>query len=71
VEGTKSLDQDKIRVWLHANTVETVQGPFKVDANGLSQGFSQSLVQIQDGHLKLVTPENMAEAKMLVPYPGK
>lgn len=71
VEGTKSLDQDKIRVWLHANTVDTVQGPFKVDANGLSQGFSQSLVQIQDGHLKLVTPEDLAEAKLLVPYPGK
>lgn len=71
VAGTKSLDQDKIREWLHANTVDTVQGPFKVDANGLSQGFSQSLVQIQDGHLKLVTPEDMAEAKMLTPYTGQ
>jgi branched-chain amino acid transport system substrate-binding protein len=71
VEGTKSLDQDKIREWLHKNTVDTVQGPFKVDANGLAQGFSQSLVQIQDGHLKLITPEDMAEAKLLAPYTGQ
>ncbi|HTU53194.1 MAG TPA: amino acid ABC transporter substrate-binding protein [Acetobacteraceae bacterium] len=70
VEGTHSLDQAKIRAWLLANEVPTIQGTFKVNANGLALGYAQDLLQIQDGVLKLVYPEADAEAKLLVPYTG-
>ncbi|MEO9189531.1 MAG: amino acid ABC transporter substrate-binding protein [Acetobacteraceae bacterium] len=71
VEATKSLDQGKIREWLLHNQPNTIQGPFKSNPYGLAQGFSQSLVQVQDGVIKLITPPELAEAPLLVPYPGK
>ncbi|HEY6431326.1 MAG TPA: amino acid ABC transporter substrate-binding protein [Acetobacteraceae bacterium] len=71
VAATKSLNQAKLRDWLLHHPVPTVQGTFKVDAYGLATGFSQHLVQIQDGVIKLVTPPDLAQAKLLVPYPGQ
>jgi branched-chain amino acid transport system substrate-binding protein len=70
VQGTGSLDQQKIRAWLLTHEVPTVQGTFKVNADGLALGFVQDLLQIQNGALKLVYPAADAEAKMLVPYTG-
>jgi branched-chain amino acid transport system substrate-binding protein len=71
VQATHSLDQAKIRDWLLHNTVPTVQGDFKVNANGLSLGFVQYLVQIQSGALKLVWPPQLAEADLRTPYTGE
>ena len=71
VAATKSLDQEKIRDWLLHNQPKTIQGVWKVSPNGLAEGFSQNLVQVQDGVIKLITPPDLAEAKLLVPYPGK
>ncbi len=71
VAATKSLDQEKIREWLLHNQVPTIQGIFKVNAYGLAEGFSQNLVQVQDGVIKLITPPDLAQAKLLVPYPGQ
>ncbi|MGH7076499.1 MAG: amino acid ABC transporter substrate-binding protein [Acetobacteraceae bacterium] len=70
VKATHSLDQAKIREWLLSHTAETIQGTFKVNANGLSLGYVQDLLQIQDGVLKLVYPTADAEAKILFPYTG-
>ncbi|MGH7121900.1 MAG: amino acid ABC transporter substrate-binding protein [Acetobacteraceae bacterium] len=70
VKATDSLDQAKIRDWLLSHTVETVLGTFKVNENGLSLGYRQDLLQIQDGTLKLVYPTAAAEAKLLFPYTG-
>jgi branched-chain amino acid transport system substrate-binding protein len=71
VAATKSLDQSKLRDWLLHNTVDTPSGPFKMNENGLAMGFNQELVQIQDQKLKLLTPEESAEAKLMTPYTGK
>jgi branched-chain amino acid transport system substrate-binding protein len=70
VKATRSLDQEKLREWLLHNQVETVQGTFKVDAFGAATGFAQHMVQIQNGAIKLITPPDLAQAKLLVPYPG-
>ena len=71
VQATKSLDQAKLRDWLLHNSATTVLGTFKVDQYGLSTGYGQFLVQWQDGQMKLITPADLAEAKPIVPYPGK
>jgi len=70
VTATKSLDQEKLREWLLHNQVQTLIGVFKVNADGLSTGFTQHMVQIQNGTIRLITPPDLAEAKLLVPYPG-
>lgn len=71
VKATKSLDQHKIREWLLHNQPQTIQGTWKVSPYGLAEGFSQNLVQVQNGEIKLITPPDLAQAKLLVPYPGK
>jgi branched-chain amino acid transport system substrate-binding protein len=71
VQATKSLDQTKLRDWLLHNTVPTVQGPFKVNANGRELNLLMELVQIQNQQLKLITPSDIAEAKPEIPYAGK
>ncbi len=70
VKATNSLDQAKIRDWLLSHTVDTIQGTFKVNENGLSLGYVQDLLQIQDGVLKLVYPTANAEATLQFPYTG-
>ena len=71
VAATHSLDQAKIRDWWLHNSMETITGTFKVDANGLALGFGQELVQYQGGQLKLLTPPSLAEGKLLTPYTGQ
>ena len=71
VKGTHSLDQEKLRAWLLHHKVDTVQGTYKVDANGLALGYEQELVQIQNGQIKLITPPHLAEAKLISPYTGQ
>lgn len=71
VEATHSLDQAKLRAWLLSHTVPTVQGVFHVNENGLFIGHGQEIVQVQNGQLKLLTPPDLAQAKVEVPYPGK
>ena len=65
VNATKSFDQDKIRDWLHSNTVNTVEGPLRWDETGAPQG--QFLVaQWQSGNTEIVLPPNLATSKNIV-----
>jgi branched-chain amino acid transport system substrate-binding protein len=65
VKATKSFDQDKLRDWLHANTVNTVEGPLKWDERGAPQG--QFLVaQWQGGKTDIVLPKNLATSDKIV-----
>jgi branched-chain amino acid transport system substrate-binding protein len=71
VKATHSLDQAKLRDWLLAHQVPTVQGVFKSDKYGGATGFAMHLVQVQNGVIKLVTPPDLAQAKLQIPYTGK
>jgi len=55
VTGTQSLDNTKIADWLHANKVQTVQGPIGWDELGRPNG-SYLLEQYQDSQLHVVAP---------------
>jgi branched-chain amino acid transport system substrate-binding protein len=70
VKAIHSLNQAKLRDWLLHHQVETVEGTFKVNEYGLCTGFQQQIVQVQNGELKLITPPDLAQAKLEVPYPG-
>jgi len=57
VTATNCLDNTAIADWLHANTVQTVQGPIGWDAVGRPNG-SYLLEQYQNGKLHVVAPAN-------------
>lgn len=57
VTATQSLDNTKIADWLHANSVQTIQGLIGWDALGRPNG-SYLLEQYQSGTLHVVAPAN-------------
>jgi branched-chain amino acid transport system substrate-binding protein len=67
VEGTKSLDQDKLADWLHSNGVDTVEGKLSWDSRGAPTG-NFLLAQWQGGESKIVLPPEVATSKKIV-YP--
>ncbi|MFI7700224.1 amino acid ABC transporter substrate-binding protein [Nonomuraea sp. NPDC049480] len=65
VEAVGGIDQDKIKDWLHANTVQTLLGPLSWKENGEPKG-SFLLAQWQDGKVEVVGPPELATSKTVV-----
>jgi branched-chain amino acid transport system substrate-binding protein len=65
-----SINQDKIRDWLHANEVQTILGPLSWKATGEPNG-KFLLAQWQSGQVQVVAPTEAATATTVVnPKPG-
>ena len=65
-----SLDQNKIRDWLHANEAQTILGPLSWTAKGEPKG-KFLLAQWQSGTVEVVAPADAATTKNIVnPKPG-
>ena len=60
-----SLDQTKIRDWLHANTVQTILGPLSWKATGEPNG-KFLLAQWQSGKAQVVAPAEAATSQTVV-----
>ncbi len=60
-----SLDQAKIRDWLHANTVQTILGPLSWKATGEPNG-KFLLAQWQSGKAQVVAPAEAATSQTVV-----
>ncbi|MGI5282522.1 amino acid ABC transporter substrate-binding protein [Nonomuraea polychroma] len=70
VEAVGAIDQDKIKDWLHANTVQTLLGPLSWKENGEPKG-SFLLAQWQGGKVEVVGPPELATSRTVVnPKPG-
>ncbi|MGP3956854.1 amino acid ABC transporter substrate-binding protein [Nonomuraea sp. 3N208] len=70
VEKVGTIDQDKIKDWLHTNTVQTLLGPLSWKENGEPKG-SFLLAQWQGGKVEVVGPPELATSKTVVnPKPG-
>lgn len=70
VQGVGAIDQDKVKDWLHANTVRTLLGPLSWNDNGEPEG-SFLLAQWQGGKVEVVGPPDLATVKTVVnPKPG-
>jgi branched-chain amino acid transport system substrate-binding protein len=67
VEKTKSLDQAKIKDWLHKNEVPTILGPLSWNEKGEPQG-DFILAQWQSGKVQVVGPKEAATSDSIV-YP--
>jgi branched-chain amino acid transport system substrate-binding protein len=68
VEGANSLDQGKIRDYLHNNEISTICGKFKFDKTGLPAPYSFA-GQTQNGQLELIWPLNVHSAEPVYPKP--
>jgi branched-chain amino acid transport system substrate-binding protein len=69
-EKVGSVNQDKIRDWLHANTVQTILGPLSWKPTGEPNG-KFLLAQWQSGNVEVVGPPDLATTKNIVnPKPG-
>ncbi|GAA4594649.1 amino acid ABC transporter substrate-binding protein [Planotetraspora phitsanulokensis] len=64
-EKVGSIDQDKIRDWLHANTVDTILGPLSWEATGEPKG-QFLLAQWQSGKVEVVAPSDVATSTTVV-----
>ena len=70
VTAVGSLDQVKIRDWLHANEVPTILGPLSWDETGAPTG-KFLVAQWQDGKAQVVYPAEAATSQKIVyPKPG-
>jgi branched-chain amino acid transport system substrate-binding protein len=61
-----SLNQEKIRVYIHGLDTVTVIGRFKVDQNGLQIGHNPLLIQWQQGKKEIVYPFSMRTTPPLI-----
>jgi branched-chain amino acid transport system substrate-binding protein len=69
-EAVGEVHQDKIRDWLHANTVQTILGPLSWKPTGEPNG-KFLLAQWQSGRVQVVGPPNLATTRTIVnPKPG-
>jgi branched-chain amino acid transport system substrate-binding protein len=59
-----SLDPDKVRDAIEKTDIMTLYGPVKFNNLGENIGKSMSVVQVQDGKVVVVYPQNEAEAKL-------
>lgn len=68
VKHAGGFDPPKVHDALASITVETIMGPWKPDAQGLStiEGLT---FQIQNGKRVIVWPKHLAEAKYILPMP--
>ncbi len=69
VEGSKSLDQTKIRDWLKSNKIQTIAGSMTFDDKGLPEPIN-FCTQIINGQVELVWPLNVQTAKPVYPKPA-
>jgi branched-chain amino acid transport system substrate-binding protein len=70
VEATKGFDQDKIKDWLHSNTVDTILGPLSWNEKGEPQG-DFLLAQWQSGQVQVVGPKDLSTTdKVVWPKPA-
>jgi branched-chain amino acid transport system substrate-binding protein len=64
-----SLDKEKVREALLKLEMNTVFGPFRVDAGGFQTGHKALIIQWQDGKKAIVSPEELAADKPRTPTP--
>jgi branched-chain amino acid transport system substrate-binding protein len=65
VTAVGSLDQAKLRDWLHANEVQTILGPLSWEATGEPKG-KFLLAQWQSGKAQVVAPAEAATSTKVV-----
>ena len=70
VKKVGAIDQAKLAATIPHLRIDTIYGPFEVDARGVQIGFKSALLQWQHGKQVLVWPPAVAEGKAILPTPS-
>ena len=73
IERSGSVDREAIREALAKSHIEShvlPQGPIEFDSNGQNKECAAAMMQILDGKIQVVWPEQFAEGKMVFPHPS-
>jgi branched-chain amino acid transport system substrate-binding protein len=66
VKGAKTLDQDKLKAYIHSNTFHTVAGDIKFQPNG-TPAYREVILQFLHGKNEVVWPAEFKTAAPVVP----
>jgi branched-chain amino acid transport system substrate-binding protein len=69
IEKAETLDTDAVRRAMRELDVVTFYGPIKFDATGKNVAKSMGTIQILDGQIKVVAPQEAAVTNMVYPQP--
>ncbi|MGR3795751.1 amino acid ABC transporter substrate-binding protein [Vannielia sp. SX4] len=61
-----SVEPTAVRDALAATDLETFYGPIKFGENGMNEGREMPIIQVQGGEIKILYPESIADAEMMV-----
>ena len=68
VDGAKTLDQDKLKAYIHSHEFKTVAGNFRYQEDG-TPVFSQVVLQYIKGKNQVVWPKEAQTAAPVTPMP--
>lgn len=66
VEGAQTLDQEKLKDYIHSHEFNTVAGNIRYQADGTPE-YSQVVIQFLDGENQVVWPEQFRTAPPVIP----
>ncbi len=61
-------DREKITNWLHTHEINTFYGKIKFDKDGANIAHPALAVQIQNGKIRTVYPDNVKDANLIYPF---
>ncbi len=70
VKQVGAIDQGKLAAAMTKLKLDTIYGKFEVDSRGVQVGFTSALLQWQKEKQVLVWPEQVAQAKAILPTPA-
>lgn len=70
IENAGALDTESVRNALNELDVTTFYGPINFDETGKNAGKPMGAIQIQDGELLVIAPDDSATAELMYPMPA-
>jgi len=68
IKAAGSTDKTKVNAQLHSGQFPTILGTYKVNADGVQEGYTPVLDQYQNGSLLIVYPKSDASVPAQLPY---
>ena len=68
IEAAGTTDMDSVRQALHSLQAHTFYGPISFDDRGVNTSKPAGTVQIQNGEIRVVAPEDAAVAELIYPF---
>ena len=68
IEAAGSLDTDLVRSALQSMQADTFYGPISFDERGVNTGKPMGTIQVQDGSIVVIAPDDAATADIVYPF---